>query len=82
MFNPKRARPPPTFEQVTGSQAQPVKSAPGGIRTPNLLIRSDRLTVNNPAKTCTYTTVPVTSPQVRDLQSLIGAPRRIVRTCR
>ena len=38
----ERARPPPAFPLVKGLVRLSQQSAPGGIRTPNLLIRKER----------------------------------------
>ena len=39
----ERARPPPAFPLVRGLSSVSTQSAPGGIRTPNLLIRNQML---------------------------------------
>ena len=39
----ERARPPPAFPLVRGLDRLSQQSAPGGIRTPNLLIRNQML---------------------------------------
>ena len=43
MSTRQRARPPPAFPLVRGLDRLSQQSAPGGIRTPNLLIRNQML---------------------------------------
>ena len=43
MFIPERARPPPALPRAGAEPSVSTQSAPEGIRTPNLLIRSQML---------------------------------------
>ena len=76
---PGTSKPPTAFPLVGGPSSVSTQSAPGGIRTPNLLIRSNSIDPTRAEAARPQTRPGQVSAQVTGVRTRQGGPGRSVR---